>query len=143
MFSSWKSSTAEAAFHAADSDGDGRLSLDELVAAAGTLRNRAPPRARIHNLMNKYDADSDGQLDLKEFKTMVAYLERGHAVQDELSEVWTRLEAADDEIAGLRLQLSAANVALASAQAAVATTGKIQLVMGIKKTGSLGPCTVS
>ena len=63
--SSWRSAAAERIFNSADKDGDGLLSVDELVEAPGTLRDVRPPVNRVQSLMDKFDANGDGRLDIK------------------------------------------------------------------------------
>ena len=59
------SSEIEKAFSRFDTNNDGHLSLDELVAAAEQARNgRAPVRERIASLLSRYDRNGNGTLEV-------------------------------------------------------------------------------
>ena len=56
----------EKAFAQLDASGDGALDLDELVSAAEQARGgRAPVRARIASLLQRFDGDGDGKLQVR------------------------------------------------------------------------------
>ena len=81
------SGLAAAVFRVLDSDGDGRLSLDELEAAlrplllgskAPATRNKEdegdgiPPALVAGAALQKHDGDGDGRLSLPEFRSLLA-----------------------------------------------------------------------
>ena len=100
---------AQKAFRELDANGDGRLSLNELHTAAERLRgSKAPAKARIEHLLSKFDADKNGTLDVAEFQKLCAYLDRGHAVQEELASVYDLVTETKNENERLKALLKAA-----------------------------------
>ena len=100
---------AQKAFRELDANGDGRLSLNELHTAAERLRgSKAPAKARIEHILSKFDADKNGTLDLAEFQKLCAYLDRGHAVQEELASVYDLVTETKNENERLKALLKAA-----------------------------------
>jgi Ca2+-binding EF-hand superfamily protein len=63
-----------ALFAAIDVDSNNSLSVDELVVAIGAISGATPARSRVAALLSKFDADSDGQLQLSEFRALCDYL---------------------------------------------------------------------
>ena len=100
-----QSASADCAFRSVDSDGDGLIALDQCSAAAAGLAWPPPARTRIKYLLERHDANKDGMIDLQEFKKLVEYLQRGHAVQDELAEVWGIVEALQAELRSAKEQI--------------------------------------
>ena len=92
LFSS-KLEEAEHSFKSIDRDGNGLLTMDELVAAVPLSGAKPWPKQRLQYVVHKFDRDGDSKLDLGEFTQLLSYLERGSLVHDELEEVWGRLEA--------------------------------------------------
>jgi Ca2+-binding EF-hand superfamily protein len=72
-------------FNLADTDGDGRLTLDDFLSWAlmSVTRNSKPPRSAVSPTLAKYDLDSSGTLDTLEFFMAVEELglsESGRAI---------------------------------------------------------------
>ena len=88
--------SAEAAFKSIDTNGDGQLTVDELVNATHTV-GKDWPRSRIEYIVAMLDKNDDQKLDLHEFKRCLAYLERGHAVHDELQHAYRTIESLKQE----------------------------------------------
>lgn len=107
LFSS-KARSAEEAFKSIDTNGDGHLSVDELMAAIQRSGAKDWPRSRIVYIVAMLDKDKDQRLDLDEFKRALSYLERGHAVQSELQQAYTTIESLQKENEALRLRLEEA-----------------------------------
>ena len=73
IFSS-KAGSAEEAFKSIDTNGDGRLSVDELMAALQKSGAKDWPRSRVAYIVAMLDKSKDQKLDLDEVKRMLAYL---------------------------------------------------------------------
>ena len=97
MFTRKATSPAEA-FREIDKNGDGCLSVDELVKALSKAGGKEWPRARIVHIVGMLDKDKDPKLDVSEFKAVLSYLERGHAVQDEMMQAYRTIEALQQEL---------------------------------------------
>lgn len=70
---------ADQIFTKADKDKNGKLSVDELIAAAqkyGEDVKKAWPRERIETTVKKYDRDKDGQLNKKEWQQSLVELSK-------------------------------------------------------------------
>ena len=119
----WKSSASAAIFQEIDTDGDKQLSVDELMEAIRRSTNVEQPRVRIAELVRRFDTNSDGQLNFSEFKGLLAYLEKGHNVQQEIHDVWLRVERLQEEREDLARQLSISELATATAQQRVTDIG--------------------
>ena len=78
--SSWKVATAASAFREVDSNGDGLLSVEELLTAVERTTGIVQPRARGKTLIDRFDENRDGHLDFTEFKKLLTYLDKGHNV---------------------------------------------------------------
>lgn len=83
---------AQRAFATTDTDGDGLLRLDELMRAVPEAAGRSWPPARIAYLLQQFDRDGDGAIDLGEFSKLLAYIERSKPLHEELIEAWGRAE---------------------------------------------------
>lgn len=97
--------TADAAFTSIDKNGDGALSLDELMDAINKSGAKEWPRARISYIVamiNEGKLHEKGKLDLTAFKRMLSYLERGHAVQKEMEQAYRTIETLNLELESLR-----------------------------------------
>ena len=103
MFTSLGSRAVEAVFRETDQDNDGLLTVDELYEAA-RRGGKQQPRRRVAAMLDKFDEDRDGRLNLSEFKKMMAYFDKGHNVTDELQLAWSLVEEAEDELERLKLQ---------------------------------------
>eukprot|EP00908_Phaeocystis_cordata_P027052 Transcript_959.p1 GENE.Transcript_959~~Transcript_959.p1 ORF type:complete len:376 (-),score=141.99 Transcript_959:227-1354(-) len=79
---------AAAAFNEVDTNSSGKIDTAELTTAVRAVSKKAWPQARIDFMMKKFDADSDGELNLAEFEALLAYSERGAPVHAELQEAW-------------------------------------------------------
>jgi hypothetical protein len=79
---------AAAAFNEVDTNSSGKIDTAELTTAVRAVSKKAWPQARIDFMMKKFDADSDGELNLAEFEALLTYSERGAPVQAELQEAW-------------------------------------------------------
>ena len=110
-----RAGSAEEAFKSIDTNGDGHLSIDELMAAIQRSGAKDWPRSRIVYIVAMLDKDKDQRLNLDEFKRMLAYLERGHAVQSELQQAYSTIESLKEENEALRLRLEAVSAGGGSA----------------------------
>ena len=85
-------------------DKSGRLSVEELLAATTQtpLKCEKSERARIEYLLPQFDKSGSGTLNQDEFKSLVAYLECGHAVSEEIDSAWHLVAKLKEENTSLR-----------------------------------------
>ena len=81
---------AERAFARIDTDNDGLLSASQVCEAVPAAGAKAWSQRRIDFVMQLFER-KDGKLDLEQFSRLLAYLERGASVHDELAEAWRRV----------------------------------------------------
>jgi hypothetical protein len=91
-----------------DTDGDGMMSVDDVVAATSAIRphGKAPSRARLESLWPQF-ASGEDTLAADGYKALLQYLDRGHAVQDELALAWAKVETVQSENKALKARLAA------------------------------------
>ena len=122
MFKIGKASEAEKIFARFDTDGDGHLTVDELVTAVGEAKGgKMPVRARVEHLLPQFDKDGSGALELQEFMELLAYLERGHRVADEMTTAWGMVEEARTAVEEARRENEALRAQLGALKAAPST----------------------
>ena len=103
----------DAIFNATATSSDKQLTPDGLLAAVRRLSGQPDlSRHRADWLMSRFGRDQ--RADKEAFRKISAYLTRGHNVQEELAEAWAQLEQVQQERERLQLELSAANLAVAS-----------------------------
>ena len=66
---------AAAAFNEVDTNSSGKIDTAELTTAVRAVSKKAWPQARIDFMMKKFDADSDGELNLAEFEALLQNFE--------------------------------------------------------------------
>ena len=114
---SWKASAAVTVFKEIDADGDGMLTVAELLAAVERTTGKPQPRVRLSALVERWDEDGDGKLSFPEFKNLLSYLDKGHNVQQEIAQAWARVQELLEQRDDLMRQVSAAQLSAAAAQA--------------------------
>ena len=88
-----------ASFSKFDTDGDGYLTEEEVVAmltrdtGAGTAMTREAAEAKWNEWLRRHDADSDGKLSYKEIVDQMPH-DRRHRIQDE----WMELRSNREEL---------------------------------------------
>ena len=78
----------KAAFSDIDKDGNGELTLSELMVALKQVTGRQFSRERIEYLMKRWDTDTSGSLDLDEFGQLCHYLASETTANTEIEHVW-------------------------------------------------------
>jgi hypothetical protein len=95
----------DAVFREADLDGDGQITLDELmVAATNALAGSGShlSRTRVETLMRAWDTDGDGSISIQEFKRMIKKMRATD--NPELHEAWRLIGSLQQQIEKLKVQ---------------------------------------
>ena len=82
-------------FRMFDEEDCGSINVTELTSALFTVTGEQMSREEALALMNRYDKDRSGEIDLSEFETLVMERLKGRGVQEETSRAFKLLEDKD------------------------------------------------